>query len=351
MQFLQTTSARNRWISLFFWTITSAIFCSFLLNIENIGSVSYLQKLLIEIVIWGMMYLFVIGITAVVEPKPHVFRSWLVIFAACLLGTILGMPLSFHLITDISFDLYSQLENSQLKNPFFWNFLSGSSVFGAFFFRESVIHAQDKLQEEQTKRLAQEKEIAETNLRFLQAQIEPHFLFNTLSNVLSLLETEPQKGRQMLLDLTKYLRESLSKTRMKTVTLGQEEDILNRYLALSKIRMGERLEFKISIPPELKNIKIPPMLLQPLVENAIKHGLEPKIEGGMVTISGYLKGENIYLEVTDTGIGTQAENIPGVGIDNVRKRIRIFFGEQGKIVLRSNKPSGLTVSLEFPYES
>jgi signal transduction histidine kinase len=208
---------------------------------------------------------------------------------------------------------------------------------------KSIKEAAEK---ERISRLASETAVIESNLRLLQAQIEPHFLFNTLSNVVSLIDTEPAKGKSMLMDLTSYLRTSLSRTLPETTTLGQEIEVIKAYLNIQKIRLGDRLNLTIDIPANLAQHPFPPMLLQPLVENAVKHGLEPNVEGGEIRITVGEEGEFIRIEVADTGLGFTTFNDPGVGIANVRERINLIYGEKGRLILEANRPNGVKAIIE-----
>lgn len=227
--------------------------------------------------------------------------------------------------------------------------LFGTMITYFFFSRERISQTEAELQEEQIKRLTLEKRTLETHLRLLQAQIEPHFLFNTLSNILSLLESDPEKGRAMLEDLTRYLRSSLSRTRDRMTTLGQEMDLTRAYLEIYRVRMGERLGYSIELSDALKEVPFPPMLVQPLVENAIKHGIEPKIEGGEITIRVEDHGENYRLMVSDTGSGLSEEAVAGIGLANVRERLEALFHGKARLILEENRPSGLKATLEIPH--
>ena len=144
--------------------------------------------------------------------------------------------------------------------------------------RSRVIHVSHALQAARIKNLAHEKHMAETRLHLLQAQIEPHFLFNTLSHVLSLVDTDPAQGKKMLARLTRYLRSSLKRSREHDATLRQEIELIRDYLGIFKVRMSERLSYRIDVPEDCLEQRFMPMLLQPLVENAIQHGLEPAPE-------------------------------------------------------------------------
>lgn len=208
----------------------------------------------------------------------------------------------------------------------------------------------EEVQQERIQRLSKEKEALEANLRLLQAQIEPHFLFNTLSNVLSLIDTDSAKGKSMLIDLMHYLRISLSWIRHDFITMDQELEFIRSYLNIFKIRMGERLIFKIELPDALKEHPFPPMLIQPLVENAVKHGLEPQIEGGVILIKAQEADDQIRIEIADSGVGLPPYSEAGMGMENVRERLKLLYGDKGRLILEENKPNGVRAIIEMPRE-
>ena len=257
-------------------------------------------------------------------------------------GSYIGSVVS-GLSPDRLFDRHSLLQLLVLGVMF------GSIITYFFSSREQIAKSQARIQEEKIKRLTSEKKAAQANLKLLQAQIEPHFLFNTLSNVMSLLDTDPNKGKSMLLDFIQYLRASLSKIREETATLEQELAMIQAYLNIYKVRMGDRLNYKIDLPEHLQSIPFPPMLIQPLVENAIKHGLEPKIDGGDIRIRGIEKDGNLRLEVVDTGIGFSGERAFGVGLANIRQRLTTLYGNRGHLILEENSPQGLKAIIEVPH--
>jgi sensor histidine kinase YesM len=238
------------------------------------------------------------------------------------------------------------------KTPLF-QLLTIGVIFGSiitYFFssREQIAESQARIQDEKIKRLISEKKAAEANLKLLQAQIEPHFLFNTLSNVLSLLDTDPKKGKSMLVDFIQYLRSSLSKIREDKATLGQEMEMIRAYLNIFKVRMGDRLHYKMDLPEKLKANSFPPMLIQPLVENAIKHGLEPRIEGGEIIIGAEEKNGFLRLEVIDTGLGFTEKRDSGMGFSSIRERLESIYGNRGRLILEENQPHGLKATIEVP---
>ena len=227
-------------------------------------------------------------------------------------------------------------------------------VFGipiTYFFisREKITQAAAELQEEHIERLTLEKKTVEAHLRLLQAQIEPHFLFNTLSTILSLIDTDPPKSKRMLEDLTQYLRSSLSTMRRPSATLGEEVDLVRAYLDIHQIRMGDRLRYRIDVPAHLRNLPFPPMLLQPLVENAVKHGVEPKVDGGEIAVAAEDRGEHVIVSVADTGCGMSDTAPSGVGLTSVRERLQAIYAETAGLILQANSPCGLKAVLEIPH--
>lgn len=282
-----------------------------------------------------------------VKPKRHLIELF-VIITAMIVGSVIGALLG-SIATGIHPSIF--LQYGFAIRPVILGLLFGSIISYFFISRERISATEAIIQEEKIRRLSIEKKIAENNLRLLQAQIEPHFLFNTLSNIMSLLETDLEKAKSMLVDLIHYLRTSLSKTRNKTTTIDQEMEMIRAYLNIFKIRMGDRLRYNIDIPDTIKDFPFPPMLVQPLVENAIKHGLEPKIEGGELSIRGKEKGDILQLEITDTGMGFHGGEDIGVGLSNVRERLQSLYGNKGHLILEENRPSGLKAIIEIPYDA
>ena len=194
-----------------------------------------------------------------------------------------------------------------------------------------------------------QRQAVQAQLKLLQAQIEPHFLFNTLANLDALIQTDPQRARAMLGHLNDYLRATLAATRRERSTLADEFALLRGYLEVQGMRMGERLQFKLELPDSLAQADVPPMLLQPLVENSLKHGLEPKVEGGEVKVTAREEGDRLVLEVADTGLGKANGSTggTGVGLANVRERLAAAY-EGAKLEAGMNPAGGYTVTLSIP---
>jgi len=215
--------------------------------------------------------------------------------------------------------------------------------------REVALHSQAARQQEQI--AAAGRMLAEARLRALQAQIEPHFLYNTLANVVSLIDTQPAQARRMLERFIDYLRASLAASRADAATLGGELDQIRAYLDVLGVRMGARLAYRIEADTDVRALPIAPMLLQPLVENAIMHGLEPKLDGGEIVVRARLSGAVLCIEVSDSGMGlghTSPRPGGGVGLSNLRERVRQLHGPQAQLQLIENQPCGVTSRLLLP---
>jgi sensor histidine kinase YesM len=193
-----------------------------------------------------------------------------------------------------------------------------------------------------------EKRAIEANLKLLQAQIEPHFLFNTLANVGSLIDSDPQLAKKLLERLNDWLRVALVRARSSSANLGDELDMLENYLQILKIRFGERLSWRIEVPEAARLSAFPPMLLQPLVENAVRHGIEPKLGGGEIGISARFGDGTLLIEVSDTGVGLIGDEVGGTGLSNVHARLASLFGNKGRLVLENKAGGGVIAILELP---
>ena len=196
-----------------------------------------------------------------------------------------------------------------------------------------------------------ERQLAEAKLAALSAQIEPHFLFNTLASIQYLVRNDAKKAGEMTSDLIRYLRLALPRMRQTTARLSDELELVRAYLGVMKIRMGERLTFSIDSPAELGDLHIPTMTLITLVENAIKHGLEQKPDGGIINLLVIREPQGLRLEVADTGGGfSTATSGTGIGLANIRERLNTLYGSRARLDLEANQPSGVKAILTLPIE-
>ena len=198
----------------------------------------------------------------------------------------------------------------------------------------------------------------EARLKLLESQLEPHMLFNTLANLRALIGSDPQQAQKMLDHLIDYLRATLNASRSTTHALSAEFDRLRDYLELMAIRMGPRLSYSFDLPADLAAQPVPPLLLQPLVENSIRHGLEPKIEGGRVQVSARREGPSIVIEVLDTGVGSAPATTGaggsstaaahGFGMTQVRERLQTLHGAAASLEFESTRSLGACARVRFP---
>jgi len=203
-------------------------------------------------------------------------------------------------------------------------------------------------------RESMQRQLSEAKMQMMQAQVEPHFLFNTLASVEHLIETDPPRASAMQRSLIKYLRAVLPQMRENklTSTLGSESDMVVAYLALLKMRMEERLTVDFDVPEGLRTAAFPPMMLQSMVENAIKHGLEGKPEGGYLKVRAEVAHSKLRVTVTDDGLGFGAKPSTGtgLGLTNIRERLKLLHGDQASLKIEPNQPSGVIAIIEVPYQ-
>jgi LytS/YehU family sensor histidine kinase len=223
------------------------------------------------------------------------------------------------------------------------------SLFFMLKFREAQARAQMLTADADRSRLS--KQAIEAELKLMQAQVEPHFLFNTLASVQFLTETDPSKAGQLLGHLLAYLRAALPQLRSDSTTLGQETDLAQAYLSIMQMRMGPRLSFAINVPAGLRSLPLPPMLLMSLIENAIKHGLEPRAEGGTVRLEARRTGDRLAIAVTDDGRGLADKVGNGVGLTNLRGRLKALYADQARFTLEEVAPHGARATIEIPCDA
>ncbi|MBH9576203.1 sensor histidine kinase [Inhella proteolytica] len=217
--------------------------------------------------------------------------------------------------------------------------------------------AREQLAQEARARAEAQRLATETELRLLRAQLEPHMLFNTLANLRALLREDAGQAEHMIDQLIAYLRATLAASRHEASTLEAEFAQLRAYLEIMALRMGPRLSYTLELPPELAATPLPAMLLQPLVENAIKHGLEPKVGPGRLTVQAHLDGAHIEITVRDDGLGLGADGqfqrpldgpASSYGLQHVRERLRAAYGPPATLTLSPLQPQGLCSRVRIP---
>jgi len=221
-------------------------------------------------------------------------------------------------------------------------------AFGAYYFTSREMLAKARLEQEEAQRQA-----SEARLRLLESQLEPHMLFNTLANLRALIGADPPRAVEMLDRLNAFLRATLAASRSpagaQRHTLRDEFARLDDYLALMAVRMGPRLRVVLSLPEALADCPVPALLLQPLVENAIRHGLEPSARGGELRVSAAREGHSLVLEVRDDGVGSEAPARQGFGLSQVRERLQALHGETARLDWHSAPDQGTCARLTLPW--
>ncbi len=287
------------------------------------------------------------GLFLIRPQRPALIAA--VIGIAIVLGGLLGGALGGALTGEPVISFFHQ--PSITVRTVVLSLLFGIVIAFFFFSRREMEEIREVANRERIRRLTGEKQAIQTQLKLLQAQIEPHFLFNTLSTVASLMDTDVAAGKAMLTDLTHYLRASLTTTRAAWTTLGGELELVAAYLNILKRRMGRRLQVRIDVPENLKPLPMAPMLIQPLVENAVIHGIDPEIDGGAIEIRVERDAHAVAIAVADTGRGFPEDpRAGGMGIANVRERLFALYGDNGRLRFTENRPQGVRAIIEVPYD-
>ncbi|MEP6609507.1 MAG: histidine kinase [Burkholderiaceae bacterium] len=285
--------------------------------------------------------------------KPGVRQSLAVAIAVivtCALGTLLKLHWGAYVDAKSGFlENYGFQSQAMLAFWFLLRYLIIGGLFAAVYtMRRREQQRLEALQRTELDRARLREQMDEARLQALAAQIEPHFLFNTLANVRSLYQTEPAAATSMLDKLTRYLTIALPRMREADSTLDREAALAEAYLGIQQIRMGSRLAFSIHVPDDLRRSPMPPMMLLTLVENAIKHGIAPLPEGGAISISATRADGKLIVQVVDTGRGFVANLGSGAGLANIRARLRALYGSSARLGLGLNRPRGVTATLVLP---
>jgi len=215
--------------------------------------------------------------------------------------------------------------------------------------RRAEVTANEATKQAETEQL--ERTVLEARMEALQAQIEPHFLFNTLASIDQLIQTDPPRASKMQQSLIRYLRSAMPQMREgRRPTLGQQVNLCSAFLEIMAVRMEGRLQTVMSVPEGLKSAVFPSMMLQTLVENAIKHGLEPQPEGGKLEISAEVADGQLAVHVLDTGVGFMPTAEAGVGLANVRERLQALYKGRAELIITVPPAGGTCATIKVPYE-
>ena len=302
---------------------------------------------LLTVQIYGFVIAYCVNVAAPWESDSPI-RT---LATAVAIGSVIGVILVI-LVKGYSWDYVaerSKLFGLNLVLAFF----NGMAFSLVFHVRLAAARAQAQLARAEADRHLLSKQAVEAELKLMQAQVEPHFLFNTLASVQFLTETDPPAAHRLLGHLIAYLRAALPQLRASSTTLGKEVELCEAYLNILRTRIGSRLAFTVDVPDALRAQPFPPNLLVSLVENAIKHGIEPSADGGTIALAARRAGDRLVVEVADTGRGLASEPARpggGVGLANVRERLAALYGPRGRFTLTPVEPRGTRAALEIPID-
>lgn len=237
-----------------------------------------------------------------------------------------------------------------------WQAFSGLMVYGTLIGVSYTVQAQERAQQEERLRIEAETLRVRSDLSALRSQLNPHFLFNTLNSVIALVGSDPAKAEQALLSLSSMLRYALGSRRdvqEAEVTFEEELRFTEAYLALEKLRLGDRLRIECAIDPETLALELPSLTLQPLVENAVKHSISKRPDGGTVAIRAIVRQGSLQIDVWDDGDGVSPEqlaNSTGLGLRTVKRRVELYYEQLATMTVTSSPEDGMTVSLYLPQD-
>lgn len=282
---------------------------------------------------------------------PHWAARWLVQVVLVALMVPLGTLLVY--LVSVGGDIGTLLRSEGRVLGFFWiagsGLLIGPLLAMGALYRQRDAEARNQALHFELERSELERRALDARLRLLQAQVEPHFLFNTLANVRALVEAGSPQAAPVLNSLIAYLRAAVPRLHKEAASLGDELALVRAYLELMHLRMPDRLRYRIAVPADLHGLRFPPMALLTLVENAVRHGIDPSEEGGSIELGGSREapGRPVRLWVSDSGVGLTRQMGSGTGLRNLRERLQVFYGVSARLELTENQPRGLRAEIEF----
>lgn len=304
--------------------------------------------------VWARTVFVGVVLLLAFEVAGHWPLRWMPRWVAQLLAVGLAAPVATSLayLLIVGGNVREFLQHEGLISGFFY--ISAVSLVVGLLLALGVLYRQRDVQARAQElsfaleRSQLEKQALDARLRLLHAQIEPHFLFNTLANVQQLVESGSPRAAPVLQSLIAYLRAAVPTLGDGNATLGTEMALVKAYLELMRMRMPDRLEFSVDWPAALASLRFPPMALLTLVENAVRHGIDPSETGGRIRVEASERSGSVEVSVTDTGVGMGETAAPGTGLTNLRERLRVFFGDAAQLQMLDEPPHGLKAVIAFP---
>jgi signal transduction histidine kinase len=315
------------------------------------GNQSPFYIVLLRAAIVALSILWVFG---VLEQWPQRFGRPFSRWGWQLLGVVLVIPFAALLAYWVTTGGSPQLGTDELRMAGYKHLCFTALLFAPWIAVGAMIRQREEFARDQAASFELEKSELErkaldTRLRLLQAQVEPHFLFNTLANVQALVDAGSPQASSVLKSLIAYLRAAVPRMHEVGTTLGQELELVRAYLELMQMRIPDRLQFALHIDPAANSLRCPPMTLLTLVENAVRHGIDPSEEGGRIVVDVWVRDGRCQVRVTDSGIGLKSNTGGlGTGLSTLRERMQLAFGDEIKLQLTEVQPHGVCAELEFP---
>ncbi|MDI4633688.1 histidine kinase [Pelomonas sp. V22] len=310
----------------------------------------------LSVLLGRTLFVALLGLLAfsAVGQWPRSLPRWLARWFLQVVAVVLTVPLATLLVYLVSVggDVAVLLRSEGRVLGFLWIAGSGLLVapllaMGALY-RQRDTEARNQALRFELERSELERRALDARLRLLQAQVEPHFLFNTLANIRALVETGSPQAAPVLRSLISYLRAAMPRLHDETSNLSDELGLVRSYLELMHLRMPDRLSYAIDLPASLHRLRFPPMALLTLVENAVRHGIDPSEVGGRIELGGEQGGDGrVRIWCSDSGVGLTQSVGSGTGLRNLRERLLMFYGSDARLDLTENQPHGLRAEIEF----
>jgi hypothetical protein len=335
------------WRRVRFVLIVSAVF-GLLLSFHNESATVIVM---LRAILVGFATLLIFG---VFERWPRRLPKWLPRSVLQLLGVALIVPPAAALAYAVTTGGHPQFEQNEKRmmgyaSLTFMGILFAPWIAVGAMLRQRDAFARDQALAFELERSELERKALDARLRLLQAQVEPHFLFNTLANIQALVNAGSPQASRVLESLVAYLRAAVSRMHEPTTTLGEEIQLVRAYLELMQMRIPDRLQFGVKLDRAASGMQCPPMTLLTLVENAVRHGIDPSEEGGRIDVDAWLRDGRCYVRVSDTGLGLKPTSRGlGTGLSTLRERLQLVFGGEARLRLTEVEPHGVCAELDFP---
>jgi hypothetical protein len=354
----------NKWLLIFGGLIFAAVFLAGHQSLQSyfsenpISFFSILKWQFASACGWFALMPLILWLTKKFSPEGDLFhRNLSILISTGMFVILLQLAINALVLPPLGyppnrkFETYFDAYRFMFLTNFPWSLLIYFTVLGTIF----VTRYYRKFRERELRAVQLESNLARARLQVLKMQLHPHFLFNTHNAISELIHKDPDAAEKILTNLSDLLRISLEKLDVEEVPLEQELEFLKKYVEIEQTRFQERLQFKMNIAPETLDAQVPNMLLQPLIENAVKHGITPLKRGGTIKLESSRKNGHLLLKISDDGIGIGSSNaknlIKGIGLANTKARLIHLYKNDQSMEIESNKDNGLSVKLKIPFKT